>query len=123
MDVVKDDMKLVGVNAEGWVRWLDLLPVTHYTVSGLGQLAFTGVYCRKKLQENSDVRCKSKIKKETKNIFLKYVRHNDALKYIGNMMWLKMHFAILMSFSSKFVMCVEGCHGDSFAISVDRYQH
>lgn len=100
MDVVKDDMKLVGVNAEDWVRWgqlihfgdawgeqpkleeeekdnprflknkflnahsrlfpqlhsfikkkkKNLLPVTYYTAS---QLAFTGVYCRKKLQENS----------------------------------------------------------------------
>lgn len=25
MDVVKDDMKLVGVNAEGWVRWRQLI--------------------------------------------------------------------------------------------------
>lgn len=33
-----------------------------------------------------------------------------------------MHSAVLMSFSSKFVMCVEGCHGDSFGISVDRRQ-
>lgn len=33
-----------------------------------------------------------------------------------------MNSAVLMSFSSKIIMWVEGCHGDSFAIFVDRHQ-
>lgn len=74
------------------------------------------------LQQETARKLKKNFSKNSKNTFLKYARHCDALKYINNIMWLEMRSAVLTSFASKFITCVEGCHGDRFAISADRHQ-